>query len=93
MTYRLSRDARADLDEIWLYIAQDSPSNADNFIDAILDECSTIGKSPGIGVKRYGLHMHPYKRYNIYYEPMGGRVEIARILHSARRQAKVLFGE
>ncbi|MCH7702324.1 MAG: type II toxin-antitoxin system RelE/ParE family toxin, partial [Planctomycetes bacterium] len=34
--YRLSRQARSDLDDIWLYIAPDSLTAADRLIDALL---------------------------------------------------------
>ena len=38
--------AEQDLIEIGLYIAQDSPANADRFIDAIEMECP-MASSPG----------------------------------------------
>ena len=38
--YWLSNEARSDLDEIWIYIAQDNPEAADTFILAIVSQIS-----------------------------------------------------
>ena len=38
MPYRLSSRAERDLDEVWLYVAEDaSPTTADRLIDEIVD--------------------------------------------------------
>jgi plasmid stabilization system protein ParE len=44
--YRLTEQARADLDEIWLYIAEDNIPAADRFLDTLHDP-----KPPG---REYG---------------------------------------
>jgi plasmid stabilization system protein ParE len=38
--------AEVDLVEIGLYIAQDSPANAERFIDALERECRKLANSP-----------------------------------------------
>ncbi len=41
--------AEMDLLEIWQYIAEDSPMNADKFIDYLDEKCSLLARSPRIG--------------------------------------------
>ena len=36
--YRLTEQARQDLDEIWLYIAEDNPTAADHFLDTLYEK-------------------------------------------------------
>jgi len=35
-------EAENDLEEIWWYIAQDSPKNADSFLDRIQESCLAL---------------------------------------------------
>ncbi len=44
--------AEQDLDEIWWYIAQDNPKNADRFLDSIQETCLAISEYPNIGEAR-----------------------------------------
>ncbi|MEK6745440.1 MAG: type II toxin-antitoxin system RelE/ParE family toxin [Pseudomonadota bacterium] len=44
--------AEKDLDEIWWYIAQDNPLNADGFLDLIQETCLAISEYPNIGEAR-----------------------------------------
>ena len=47
MPYRLSPLAERDLEEIWLYVAEDaSPANADRLIDAIVDRFDLLAEQP-----------------------------------------------
>ena len=48
--------AEADLDEIWLYIAQDNPAAADRFLDKIEERCRTLAQFPHMGKGREELH-------------------------------------
>lgn len=87
--------AEADLDEIWWYIAQDSPVNADRFIDSILDEChNTLAQFPESGKScdelLSNLRMLSFDNYLIFYQPVANNVEIVRVLHAAR-DIKALF--
>jgi toxin ParE1/3/4 len=42
-------EAESDLDEIWWYIAQDSPhNNADRFLDRIQERCLALADFPQI---------------------------------------------
>jgi len=80
--------AEADLDEIWWYIAQDSPSNANRFLDKIQDSCLTLAEQPNIGAKRdnikQGLRSHAVGHYLVFYFPLVDGIEIIRVLHGSR---------
>lgn len=47
--YSVSEGARADLDEIWFYIAQDNPGAADKFIRAMISRFSKLASMPQMG--------------------------------------------
>jgi len=86
--YRVSDEARADLDEIWLYIAQDNPDAADKFVRAIVSRFPMLASMPFMGRQREELlprlRSFPVRSYVIFYRPMEIGVEIARVLDGAR---------
>ncbi|PIE65602.1 MAG: plasmid stabilization protein [Desulfobacterales bacterium] len=84
-----SPEALEDLEEIWLYIAQDSPARADGFLDQLYALCTEkLAVFPEIGTGRDYLDEHvsafPCKRYMIYYRSDTVLIEIIRILHGSR---------
>ncbi len=85
---RVSKPAQADLDEIWLYIAQDSVEAANRFIDHLTNRFPLIAEFPEMGRSREdlsaGLRGFPVKNYTIFYRPRKGGIEIIRVLHGAR---------
>jgi toxin ParE1/3/4 len=85
---RLSPFAKSDLNEIWLYISDNSQEFADKTIDEILQRCRLLAKNPKLGRTRHDLivdlRLFSYKRYNIFYFPTEEGVEIYRVLHSSR---------
>ena len=86
--FRVSDVARSDLDEIWLYIAQDDLDAADKFIRAIISRFPKLAAMPLIGRQREelspNLRSFPVSRYVIFYRPIEDGVEIVRVLHGAR---------
>jgi len=86
--FRVSDVARSDLDEIWLYIAQDNLDAADKFIRAIVSRFPKLAAMPLIGRQREELspklRSFPVARYVIFYRPIENGVEIVRVLHGAR---------
>ena len=86
--FRVAPAARADLDEIWSYIAQDNPEAADKFIRAIVSRFPALAARPELGRMREELsprlRSFPIGRYVVFYRPMETGVEIARVLHGAR---------
>lgn len=81
-------EAEADLDEIWLYIAQDDPDAADRFLDFIEERCQLLAENPLMGRSRPelapGLRSFPAGDYIIFYSPIQGGVEIVRVVSGAR---------
>ena len=81
-------EAESDLDEIWWYIAQDSPQNADRFLDRIQERCLALADFPQMGTSRddlkVGLRSQPFGNYLIFYFPLEDGIDIVRVLHGAR---------
>jgi toxin ParE1/3/4 len=91
---RLSAHAARDLEQIWAYIAQDSPVAADRFLDRIHRTCLRLADVPRIGRLRNelakGLRSFPIGRYVIFYRVGGGGIEVARVL-SGYQDIEALF--
>jgi toxin ParE1/3/4 len=89
--YRLARHAKADLDDIWLFIAQDAGiETADRFIDTITDRFLMLASMPEVG--RVAEHIEqdvrvfPVEAYLIYYRISPGWISISRVIHGMRDQ-------
>jgi toxin ParE1/3/4 len=78
-------EAENDIEEIWLYIAQDNPENADRFLDEIEETSRKLLQFTNMGRNRDelypGLKSFPVGKYIIFYLPISGGLEIVRILH------------
>lgn len=87
-SFRVSNRAAADLDDIWLYIAQNNPDAADKFTSVLTSRFSKLAAMPEIGRTREellsGLRSFPVARHIIFYRPNRDGVEIIRVLHGAR---------
>lgn len=89
--FRLSTLAEADLEEIWLYVAQDRTVEvANRLIDDIMDRIVLLASHPKAGRLRTelaaGLRSFPVRNHVIYYRPGQGHILIARVLHGSRDQ-------
>ena len=93
---RISPRAREDLIEIWSYIADDSVTNADAFIDRLYETIESLGRHPGSGRQREelapGIHSFPFGRYMIFYRTVTNSIEIVRVLHGARDIENIFEG-
>ena len=80
--------AKADLSDIWQFIAEDSDDQADAFIDLVDQKFQLLAQQSGLGRRREelaeGLRSFPVGRYVIFYLPIPGGVQIVRVLHGAR---------
>jgi toxin ParE1/3/4 len=80
--------AEADLIEIWIYIAQDSPTSADKLLDEIDEKSQMLAASPFIGKARDELgpniRSFPAGNYVLFFRPIVDGIEIIRVLHGAR---------
>ncbi|MBI3855627.1 MAG: type II toxin-antitoxin system RelE/ParE family toxin [Planctomycetes bacterium] len=91
---RLSARARDDLEEIWLYLAQDDIGAADRFIDRILQACRKLVHFPRAGRQREdlapGLRSLPLEKHIIFTRAAKSGVEVARV-RSGYRDIESLF--
>jgi toxin ParE1/3/4 len=92
---RRSPKARADILEIWLYIAERNPAAADRVLDAIEHVLGLIAAQPLIGRERPelapGIRSFAVISWVILYRPHDEFVEIVRIVHGARDLGEVEF--
>jgi toxin ParE1/3/4 len=74
--------AGADLVDIWTYIAQDSPANADRLLDRIRDTLSRLAAMPFMGQARFdlapGLRMFPVGNYLMFFRPIESGIDVKR---------------
>ena len=84
----ISPEAESDLLEIWFYIAQDSPVNADRFLDKLEEKALKLCEFSEIGLDRpelaEGLKSFPVDHYMLYYRPTNAGIELARVLRGSR---------
>jgi toxin ParE1/3/4 len=95
MLYRVSRDAEADLDQIFEYWSgRVSIELAERIIDAIADRFHLLASYPNVGrvVRRIGpgIRCFPSGKYLIYFRKTKFGVEILHIFHGARDQKRAL---
>lgn len=87
-TVRLSAFARADLEEIHSYIAEDDVATADKLTDELFEKFRLLARNSAPGRMRHelivNLRSFPHRRYTIFYFPNDNGIEIYRVLHSSR---------
>jgi toxin ParE1/3/4 len=92
MAHSVAREAEADLDDIWYFVATASGSMdvADRLIDTLTERFVLLARHPHMGRRRDedllpGLRSFPVGRYIILYsvEP-NGDVLIARVISGER---------
>lgn len=88
LAIRISRKARTDLTEIWLYIAERNPAAADRVLDEIERVCRLIATRPKMGRERSELKPNIRSfgamSWIIFYRIDNDFIEIERLLHGAR---------
>jgi toxin ParE1/3/4 len=79
--YRLSQQAEKDLEDLWIYLAQQDEIGADLQMAQLLNRFPMLAQFPNMGRQRNelltGLRSFPVK-------PYPERVEIVRVLHQSR---------
>ncbi len=88
MTYRVTKQARRDLLQIWNYIADDNDDAADRFISRLTTHFRKLGRNPYLGRSREelrrGYRSFPVGQYVIFYRLSEQRIEIMHVLHGKR---------
>ena len=90
-----STEAKADLQETWDYIAEDSSFQADRLILRFREKLEYLAKWQTIGRPRpeftKGCRSFPFGNYCFYFRPTDSGIEVLRILHSARDLDQITF--
>ena len=86
---KIALAALTDLEEIWLYIANDNPTAADKMIDELYENIHRLVEMPGLGHLREDLaseplRFWPVRHYLIIYRPHVKPIEIVRVLSGYR---------
>ncbi|SRR5258708_30948809 len=97
-SFALTPLAKADIFNIWSYIAEDSVAAADRVEQAIYDACNFLVDGPLRGHARQDLTnrrlrfwtLVRYPNYTIVYRPEGKPLEIVAVLHGKRNIRRVL---
>ena len=96
--YLLTPLAKADIFNIWAYIAQDNEDSATHVEQAIYDACNFVAKSPMHGHTRRDLTsrslrfwtLTKFTNYTVVYWPDPNPVEIIAVLHGKRNLRRIL---
>jgi len=77
-----------DLAEIWAYIADDSPDQADAFVDLVDSKFQALSRRPRLGRRRPELSPDirslTVGRYVVFYLPLSRGIEVVRVLQGSR---------
>lgn len=84
----ISPEAEQDLVDIWLYIAEDQPVNADRFLERLQEKAQKLTEFKDLGIDRLelspGIKSFPFERYVLYYRRNDHGIELVRVLHGSR---------
>ena len=93
--FKVTDRAKADLREIWSYVAQGNAEAADRLAATIVDKYRLLAKHPRLGRARdeldSGLRSFLVGSYLIFYRPTDEGIEVVRVL-SGYRDLDALFG-
>ena len=96
--YSLTPLAKADIFDIWSYIAEDSQEAAERVEQAIYDACALVAQAPMHGHSGPDLTTRSlrfwtltrYPNYNIVYWPETTPLQIVAFLHGKRNVRRIL---
>lgn len=80
--------AETDILEIWDYIADDSLTAADRWVDHLDEQFRVLATQPMMGRAREelapGVRSFLFGRYVVFYVPLANGIDVVRVLHGAR---------
>jgi antitoxin ParD1/3/4 len=96
--YALTPLPKADIFDIWSYIADDSEDAANRVERAIYDACAFVAEAPLRGHSRPDFTSRPlrfwtltrYPNYIVVYRPETAPLQIVAILHGKRNIRRIL---
>ena len=81
-------EAEADILETWDFIADDSVSEADRWIDRLDEKLALWATQPLIGRSREelapNLRSMPFGRYVVFFVPLVDGIDVVRVLQGSR---------
>ena len=96
--YALTPLAKADIFDIWCYIADDREDAADRVEQAIYDACALVAEAPTRGHSRPDLTTRSlrfwtltrYPNYTVVYRPGTAPLQVVAVLHGKRNVRRIL---
>ena len=96
--YALTPLAKADIFDIWSYIADDSEDAADRVEQSIYDACTFVAEAPLRGHSRPDLTTRSlrfwtltrYPNYTVVYRPETVPLQVVAVLHGKRNARRIL---
>jgi plasmid stabilization system protein ParE len=96
--YALTPLAKADISEVWAYIADDNEDAADRVERAFYDACEFVAERPLLGHSRKDLTKRallfwvvtPYPNYVIVYRAETAPMQVVAVLHGKRDVRRIL---
>jgi toxin ParE1/3/4 len=86
-TVRALPQAQLDLIAIWAGLADDSPKQADGFLDRIAQKLGLLAELPFLGGERPALdarlRSYAVGDFQIYFRIVKSGIEVVRVLHEA----------
>jgi plasmid stabilization system protein ParE len=84
-----SESAARDLEQIWKYIAEDSPENASKFVRSLYDASASLGELSGRGrtvpeIDDPAIHKIIIGAYRLLYRVADKAVFILAVVHGAQ---------
>jgi toxin ParE1/3/4 len=84
-----------DLDDIWDFIAEESPFQADRLWERFRMKLEHLANWNGLGRPRpelaEGCRSYPFGKYCFYFRSHPEGIELLRVLHSARDLQQIKF--
>ncbi len=98
MIVTITAEAEADLEQIAIYVAEQSPRSALELVRELRERCESLLDAPrGYPlVPRYehlGIRRRSFGRFLIFYRVSTDAIEIIHIIHGARDYEPMLFPE
>ena len=88
--------AREDLIEIYLYVAQHAPARAEIYLDDIETKLNQLSDAPMMAPRRIegrpDIRAVPIGNHVVVYRPIEDGIEVVRVLHSKRNWMQ-MFGD
>lgn len=90
MKVRFTRAAKRDLDQIYAYISQDSPTIASRFVARIIERARALADHPYEGIQTDEANtrviLAPRLRYFIFYTLAVDEIHITHVRHMSRQR-------